>query len=310
MRLQRMTAALCAGAMLMAGGAVTAHAADADAQAHLTYSIGEEGVTITGFDNLVSEVVIPAEIEKLPVTAIADNAFQNATMLEEILLPDAITEIGNNAFSGCSSLLSVDLPDSLTTLGESAFQGCISMQSAVLPVGLKEVGSYAFYKCASLTELEFPVGMQKIGAYAVGECGSLENVVIGKGPASLPPRTFLNCVKLERVSLPTSVLTIENQKVTVSTTVGNVYYDSFYGCNNLQHIYYAGSEAQWSAVSGKEHVENVVVHYGITPPEQEFHADLNSDGAMDSKDAAILLQYAAYVGAGGTDELGTFIENM
>ncbi len=309
MKLQRMTAALCAGVMLTAGGAVTAYAAESDAQAHLTYSIGEESVTITGFDNLVSEVVIPAEIEELPVTAIADSAFKNATMLENIKMPDSITEISGNAFSGCSSLLAVDLPDSLTTLGEGAFQGCISMQSAVLPVGLKEVGSYAFYKCASLTELEFPAGMQKIGAYAVGECGSLENVVIGKGPASLPPRTFLNCTKLERVSLPTSVLTIENEWQW-GAGIDKIYYDSFYGCDNLQHIYYAGSEAQWSAVSGKEYVENVVVHYGITPPEREFDADLNSDGAMDSKDAAILLQYAAYVGAGGTDELGTFIENM
>lgn len=34
--------------------------------------------------------------------------------------------------------------------------------------------------------------------------------------------------------------------------------------------------------------------------EQELAADLNGDGGFDASDGALILQYAAYVGTGGT----------
>ena len=40
-----------------------------------TYRASENSVTITGFDGSVTTVIIPAEINGLPVTAIADAAF-------------------------------------------------------------------------------------------------------------------------------------------------------------------------------------------------------------------------------------------
>ena len=62
---------------------------------YLYYQINSDqtGVTITSCDHSATEVVIPNEIENLPVTS-----------------------IGYQAFSGCSGLTSVTIPDSVTSI--------------------------------------------------------------------------------------------------------------------------------------------------------------------------------------------------
>lgn len=50
-----------------------------------------------------TKIVIPAEYEEKPVTAIADKAFEDCYKLTEIILPDTITEI-KDAFGGCEKL--------------------------------------------------------------------------------------------------------------------------------------------------------------------------------------------------------------
>ena len=63
----------------------------------LSYEIINEQVTVTGYEGDAKEVVIPAEIEGYPVTAIGDRAFYGCSLITDVTLPDTLTRIGAGA---------------------------------------------------------------------------------------------------------------------------------------------------------------------------------------------------------------------
>ena len=67
---------------------------------NFTYSINEDNeVVIEGYDGgYKHRPEIPSEIEGLPVTAIADNAFVDVDAISTVTLPNSIKSVGENAF--------------------------------------------------------------------------------------------------------------------------------------------------------------------------------------------------------------------
>lgn len=99
-----------------------------------TYEIAEDGITITGISGQTpSEVILPEELENLPVTRIGNGAFQSNTSLKKVTLPSGILVIGEKAFSGCTRLQSISFPDGLTEISTSAFENCSNLSSVLLP---------------------------------------------------------------------------------------------------------------------------------------------------------------------------------
>ena len=88
-------------------------------------------------------VVIPSEIDGIPVTSIAPEAFKDNKIIQ-----------------------SVTVPGSVKIIGESAFEGCTSLQTVVLQDGVEEIGDKAFYMSDSRAYLEFTDSIKKIGADA------------------------------------------------------------------------------------------------------------------------------------------------
>ncbi|MDE7120982.1 MAG: leucine-rich repeat domain-containing protein, partial [Oscillospiraceae bacterium] len=65
----------------------------------LIYEISDDHVMITACDKKADSVEIPAELDNLPVTEIAESAFAKCTALQKIFIPESVTTIGQNAFS-------------------------------------------------------------------------------------------------------------------------------------------------------------------------------------------------------------------
>jgi hypothetical protein len=85
--------------------------------------------TVIGYRGTVpTTITIPST-----VTAIADDAFLNATMLVTANLPLGLLSIGARAFKGCTALTTIDIPSTVITIGASAFEGCTSLTTANLP---------------------------------------------------------------------------------------------------------------------------------------------------------------------------------
>lgn len=152
------------------------------------------------------DIVIPAELEGLPVTKIFDTAFYSDT-ITSIVLPDSIDELGENMCAGCTSLKSVKLPANITSIPEFAFNGCTSLEKIDIPSGVTEIGRCAFDGCRSLKEVKLPESLEKLSDSCFCDC-ALESVEIPKGVTEIPLRSFMNN-KFREITIPENVKKID-----------------------------------------------------------------------------------------------------
>ena len=92
-----------------------------------TYQKAGGEISITGYNGNYSTLVLPSEIDGLPVTEIADSVFAGNTALTSVTIPSGVKKLGWFAFSGCTSLTSVTLPASVESIGYDAFAYCMKL---------------------------------------------------------------------------------------------------------------------------------------------------------------------------------------
>ncbi len=85
------------------------------------YRRGEKSVAIIGSDGAAGKVVVPGEIDGLPVTTIGADAFSGNKSLKSVVLPPSVKKIKNYAFLYCSELVDLVLPEGLESVGSEAF---------------------------------------------------------------------------------------------------------------------------------------------------------------------------------------------
>lgn len=104
--------------------AVTVGESSTEAPATLAfhYEFDQNTAVILAYTGTAEVVAIPETIGGLPVTRIADNAFQSAPVVA-VAIPPTVTEIGWFAFAECSRLLTVNIPASVVTIHYGAFDG-------------------------------------------------------------------------------------------------------------------------------------------------------------------------------------------
>lgn len=280
--MKKIMAGVLAAAMVMSAGTattfteadtvITANAATEGKYESLTYYNYEDHIEIQSYENSVdvTSLVIPAEIEGLPVTVIRERAFEGATTLESVVVPEGVTQLNNQCFSECTSLKSISLPSTLKKIGYGSFSNCISLE-----------------------KIEIPKGTTSLGYEAFSGCVNLRNVIINNGITELEQWTFKDC-KITTLYLPKSIT--------------SMYYDPFVD-GSVQEIYYAGSPEQWALVDGsdKEIFENTTIHFGAENYEGPLTPDVNRDGTIDASDASIILAYYAYTMTGGTGTIEEFL---
>jgi hypothetical protein len=120
-----------------------------------TYSTDNGTITITGYTGPGGAVIIPGEINGLPVTTIGGAAFFNCRSLTSMTISDSVTAIWSGAFNNCTSLSSVTIGDGVTNIGIEAFGACSSLTTVTIGNGLSSLGEWAFSGCSSLTNVFF-----------------------------------------------------------------------------------------------------------------------------------------------------------
>ncbi len=115
-----------------------------------TYTNHGDSIEITGFDNSVSDVVIPSEMEDLPVTTIGNMAFFGSS-ITSLVMPNTVIVIDDYAFMGCEALTDVTFSENLTTISLAAFSNCTSLSEVTIPQSVTSLEFSAFSKCTALT---------------------------------------------------------------------------------------------------------------------------------------------------------------
>ena len=102
-------------------------------------------VMLRSYKGSAADVVIPAEVNGLPVTQIGDSAFTQNDMLRSVVIPEGVTIIGKEAIKSCYRLETVVLPRSLHTIRDNAFRSCSSLTS----INLEYVSNLEYFCFAS-----------------------------------------------------------------------------------------------------------------------------------------------------------------
>jgi hypothetical protein len=141
----------------------------------VTVANGE--VTITKYTGSGGDVVIPARIQGLPVTAIGDRAFYECTSLTSVSMSSGLTYIGERAFYKCTGLTSVSIPDGVTSIGRDAFWDCTDLTSISIPASVTSIGDHAFLGCDGLTSITVLAAQPpKVGKYSFKESTTVIHV--------------------------------------------------------------------------------------------------------------------------------------
>jgi len=200
---------------------------------------------ITGYrDSSDTNIVVPSQIDGLPVTQIGNGAFRYSYNLQNIILPEGLTYIDNYAFEGCSELVSITIPDTVDYIGNDAFMYCYNLTSIKLPAALTSISSGMFYGCEKLKSVHISSKVTEIGSLAFSGCSGLESItveegnskysakgnclienetgklILGCGNSQIPDdgsvkiigaSSFASCSGLTSIVIPDSVTKIENQ---------------------------------------------------------------------------------------------------
>jgi hypothetical protein len=214
-------------------------------QAQYSYTINAGAITITGYSGPGGTLIIPANINNLPVTSIGDSAFYERESLTSVTIPNSVTSIGEEAFEGCFKLTNVTIPASVTSIGDHAFESCSSVGTWVVTwTGVSSIGDFAFTGCVGLTNVTFSDGLTNIGDYAFWITG-LTSVTIPSSVTSIGDGTFNYCTNLTSVTIPASVTSIGVAafqgcggltSVTIPNSVASIGQQAFEGCASLTSV--------------------------------------------------------------------------
>ncbi len=97
-----------------------------NANRNLNFTLSDDGTyyIVSGKNEIIPEIVIPAMYQNLPVKEIADEAFIYCNDITKVIISNGVTHIGNNAFNDCNNLGSVYIPASVGYVGKGAFHSC------------------------------------------------------------------------------------------------------------------------------------------------------------------------------------------
>ncbi|MBP3210545.1 MAG: leucine-rich repeat protein, partial [Oscillospiraceae bacterium] len=121
------------------------------------YEPDGDGIRITKYlGEETGELIVPAEIEGKPVTAIGDSAFSQCEA-SSIIIPSTVTAIGEGAFAVCK-FQSFSIPASVRSIGKRAFSLCWQLSSIVIPASVSSIGRSPFSACTSLQSITVEKG--------------------------------------------------------------------------------------------------------------------------------------------------------
>jgi hypothetical protein len=183
----------------------------------LRYTVAANEITINGFASTppsdVSLVIPPMIVSHntdwvaLPVTRIADNAFNGGSAILDLILPDSIMSIGNNAFNGASNLRSIEFGNRPLTIGNNAFANTIRLTEVTIPDNVTSIGTGAFEN-SGIRTLTIGDEILAVPNAAFRGTSSLTSVNFGSNVISIGDDAFAGATALVELNFPDSLRTI------------------------------------------------------------------------------------------------------
>ena len=137
------------------------------------YNVGSKYAVLLSYEGKDKDVKIPSKVKGVPITSIADWAFDENKTMETVSIPSTVTKIGEASFNACTALRRVNLPKNLTKISASAFWYCTNLKQVFIYDKVTSIGKNAFTGCKNVT-----IYVVK-GSYAETHVKKLDNVKMG-----------------------------------------------------------------------------------------------------------------------------------
>lgn len=168
-----------------------------------TFAYDERLHSIFDFAGDFTDVLLPAEVDGMPVTTLETDTFSGKP-ITSLVIPSGVTRIEMDAAADCRQLKTLVVEGTHAVLFEGAFRDCTALTDITLPEEAVLWGK-AFAGCTALTNIHFAGAPESIGPDAFAGCESLEEVVFPEGFASLLGNPFSGCTSLRAVTFPRSL---------------------------------------------------------------------------------------------------------
>ena len=207
-----------------------------------------------------------AEFEE-GITQVPAYAFQGATNLQEVSIPDTVTRIGRgafentgfvtvclqdniaylekNVFANCVNLEEVNWNNTLSEIPKSTFSRCTALKKFNVTDAIQIIGENAFQNCESLESFDSTKNITTIESNAFNKCSALKTVAIGDSVTSIGQSAFSECISLENITIGKNVTIINNnafnncdalKEISLPDSVETIGNSAFYDCDSLAAI--------------------------------------------------------------------------
>ncbi len=290
--------------LLLSVAGVTNATAQSFTVGDLTYSINNDGVsvTLTGHVNGISgQLVIPESVElygtTYPVTAIGNSAFSGCTGLSgSLVIPNSVITIGSQAFYACTGLNgSLTIGDAVQSINYRAFYACYGLSGALtIPENVTSIEFGAFEACYGFTILNYNatncyLGYSNGKNWLGGEYSSMTTLNIGENIQVIPANFLKDCSSFTgELVIPQSVTTIQNSafegcsgftgSLTIPNTVTAIGNSAFMNCTGFSDTLTLGrslTEIDYSAFFGSCEGFTSFIVWAETPPNVGLNAFAN-----------------------------------
>lgn len=290
---------------------------------YLNYKKYSDYIEISGYDRAAAEsienleIIIPAEIENLPVKVIGKDSLSGCSMTA-VQIPDTVETIGDFAFLLCENIEKIDIPEGVKNIGNYAFEICYSLYEVNIPQSVENIGLNITGSCTDLSEinvnennpvyssengilynkdktalLRYPVrgvpsecivpdGIKTIGVNAFDDCQFLDKIVLPQGLEVIEDQAFDMCCNMSEIVIPNGVVSIGVAAFRNCTALVELNIPAsveIIGC---------GSELFWNCVSPRR--VNALTAINVAEDNKNYSSE---NGVFFNKDKTILYKYPA-----------------
>ena len=242
--------------------------------------------------------------------SIGNNAFQgnrDNIAVPTLTLPNTVKSIGNQAFRGWIAITDLIIPESVETIGEQAFYGCSALTTVKFGKHVKTVGDAAFSGCTALTKvdigdlknwcgIDFGPATYGVSSYndtfgryinpanplvytrkIVLNDEVLDELVIPSDVTEIKSYTFNNCLRFDKVTIPSSVQRIGKGVFAGCSDLTTVDFKSnsnlqdigagaFYGCTGIETMTIPTGVTEFgnATFQGCSNLTNINIPSGVT----------------------------------------------
>lgn len=197
---------------------------------------------------------------KLPdnMTTVPANFFSYCNGINNIILPSSVTTIEKGAFYECFDLNNIVIPEGVTRIEKEAFARCSFTNLEFLPSTIEyiEGGAFSYFETSNgdrnwkIEEIRLPKSLKRIEDESFNGFHVLESVEIHSGIEEIGESSFNNNRILSSLAI---ILTDKNE-----LNIKSIGSDSFLNCPKLQKVtlVYSSLETEDNLDEFKENIES------------------------------------------------------